>query len=802
MRAVKSLVPLVVALVSAAVAQPGGPPRFDIRLYSAVDSLSPGVDTELAVEIDVAKPWHIYHPILLQTGMPTTLEFTVPAGITLGTPQFPMPKLGSTGGIEYLELLGKSVVIVPVHVAKDAKSGPTNFAVDVRALACTELCIPVSGKATLATSITQAPGKPANADVFKAARERLTPSLASAKYIAGSTLAFSREALKAGESGEIALTLNVEPGYHVQDRNPGVEGLIPTRVFIESHDGLKIADDDKQVWPEPKVNSREGVGAAREQSGKVVIRIPVTLEDDKFPSGPVELRVLVQYQACNSAGQCFQPTMAEGLIRFTADTPNPPDTKRALFHVGEVTAEGGDQTARTGGDSSPATSRPSAGSSAATAVAGGAGGKTSLGFALLLAFLGGLMLNVMPCVLPVISIKILSFVQQSADDPKRVFRLGLAFAAGVMVWFWVFALLSSLGAVPLQYPNVVIGISSVLFVMALSLFGVFEIALPGATAGSLDAVASREGYGGAFFKGLLATLLGTACTAPLLAGAFFYAASQPLALSLLVFSFAGIGMSLPYVVLSANPAFLKFVPKPGKWMITFKQSMGFVLLATVVWLLYVLGRQLGVNGVVWTTSFFCFLGFSAWLMGKISPIWSTPARWGTWTAAVLLSIGGWAFSFLVMYVPEPRIAHAASGNVEAVVREVRERGWEKQIPWVPYRKGLAQELSAAGYTTYIDFTAIWCFNCQTNKNISLEIPATRALMKSLGVIPIEADYTNYDSDMEADIKKYSPAVPLNLIYPAGKPDAPLKMPTLFLPSDVETALRQAGPSTAVVASER
>lgn len=778
---------LLLALCATATGGQAGPaPRFDVRMYAAVESLAPGLETELAVELDVARPWHIYHPILLDTGMPTTLEFTVPAGVTLGTPRFPTPKLGSTGGIEYLELSGKHVVLIPLRVAGDASPGPAAIGVNVSALACTDLCVPVSAKATLQLPITGAAGKAANAAIFEAARARLPASLPVAAYLKGSSVSIARSTLKVGETSEIVVALDVQSGHHIQDRDPGVEGLIPTRVFIESRDGLTIADDAKQLWPEPKIIDRPAVGKTREHAGAIAIRIPVTLEDPKFPGGPVELRVLVQYQACNEAGQCFPPAMAEAVVRFTADTGNPPDARRALFRVGNAAADA------SGGATSPA------GGTAAR----GATSKTGFWLALLLGFFGGMLLNVMPCVLPVISIKILSFVQQSADDPRRVLRLGLAFSAGIMVWFWVFALISSLGGVPLQYPNVVIGISAVLLVMSLSLFGVFELALPGAAAGSLDAFASGEGYLGAFFKGLLATLLGTACTAPLLAEGYFYAASQPLAIALLVFSAAGVGMALPYLLLSANPALLRFLPKPGKWMITFKQSMGFVLLATVVWLLSVLGHQLGAGGVVWTVCFFCFLGLSAWLMGKISPVWSPGARWGTWIAALLISAGGWAFSYLVMYTPEARGAQGLRLDVDSVVRHVSERGWERGIPWVPYRKGLAQELAARGYTTYVDFTAVWCLNCKTNLGVSVDIESSRALMKELGVIPIEADFSNPDPEMESEIRAHAAGVPLNLIFPAGQPDQPIKVePNVFLPSDFHAALRRGGPSTPVPPAE-
>jgi thiol:disulfide interchange protein len=279
----------------------------------------------------------------------------------------------------------------------------------------------------------------------------------------------------------------------------------------------------------------------------------------------------------------------------------------------------------------------------------GAATRQNLALVLLAGFLGGLILNIMPCVLPVISIKVLSFVQQAGEDPGRVFRLGLAFCAGIMVWFWAFGFLSTQGSLPWQYPEVVIALSAILFVFSLNLFGVFELALPGSAAGQLDALASKEGYGGAFMKGLLATLLGTACTAPFLAGAMAYALTQPAWIVYLVFSAAGLGMAAPYLVLSAKPGWLKFIPKPGMWMVTFKQATGFVLLGTVIWLLWILADQLDGKGVVWTVAFLGFLGLASWMLGKAKHNWSTGSHASLWAASVAVVLLGAWFCYFVMY---------------------------------------------------------------------------------------------------------------------------------------------------------
>jgi thiol:disulfide interchange protein len=243
---------------------------------------------------------------------------------------------------------------------------------------------------------------------------------------------------------------------------------------------------------------------------------------------------------------------------------------------------------------------------------------------LLFAVIGGLILNIMPCVLPVLSIKVLGFVNQAGEDPKRVFRLGLVFAAGVYVSFLILASLvvgvqlagASVGwGFQLQEPRFLIVVSAVILAFALSLLGVFTIELPGAVGGSLSGAAGREGPAGAFFNGVLATVLATPCTAPLLGPALGFAFSQPPAMVFLFFVFIATGLALPYVLLAANPGWLRFVPKAGPWMERFKQSMSFLLFATVIWLLWVLGKQTGYEGVISALIFLLAVGIACWVLG-------------------------------------------------------------------------------------------------------------------------------------------------------------------------------------------
>lgn len=772
---------LLLIILPATLAQtPANPapdkPTFTATLHPAQTNLNPGGQTDLAITVTVQEDYHVYHPILTGPGVPTTVSFDLPPGLTVSELRFPIPYEGQDGEQTYLGLDTEFTILTTLHAAADIDPGPATIYVRVDGLACKELCIPVSATADLTLPINDAPPQPANAELFEDARLGVPAAPADANYLKDARLRINKDQLGVNQDAELVFTATVEDELHIQDRDPGNENLIPSRLYLEPVPGMRFGD---QQWPDPKVKKMPFFGTVREQAGKVEIRVPVTIIDTKFPAGPVTVRALFTYQACNDAGSCFPPEATLVRTQFVADTPN---TESALplsaFLPGEFEAE-----------------KPPA-----------ASGGGSLWLQMLFGFLGGLILNIMPCVFPVISIKIISFVKQAGEVRKRVLGLGLAFCAGIMVWFWVFAVLTGLGEIPWQYPSVIIGLSALLFVFALNLFGVFEIVLPGAAATSLDQAAAREGYLGAFMKGLLATLLGTACTAPFFAGAAAYAATQPAYISFLVFTAAGLGMSSPYLLLSAFPGWLRWLPKPGAWMVVFKQAMGFVLVGTVVWLLYILAHQVGGEGVVWTVALLGFLGVSAWLIGKIQFTWSDGARVVTWAAALVIGGVGWWFCFAYMYdlsAPQDAGGVKALPDVspvelaDTIERNLVAAEWGDGIPWQPYVPGVAAELSERGYTVYVDYTATWCVTCQTNKASSLEIGSTRELMQEMGVVPIKADWTNRNPRIREELLRWRRnSVPLNLIYPADQPESAGDLPAVLTPGIVQSALRSAGPSRA------
>jgi thiol:disulfide interchange protein DsbD len=783
MNVVELLVPVLALLL------PPAAPKFTAELRAADDTVPPGGKTELAITLTVEKGWHIYHPIILDTGAPTTVAFEAPPGVTFGELRFPTPELEEEGDAKFLSLTGRVVVLTTIEITKEAPPSPVKIQTLVHALVCKGLCVPVDATAVLTLKVGPQTAASANADFFKEAHDALPAPLAQAKYIEGSSVAVLRDIVGIDEENEVVLTIKVRKGHHIQDRDPGVEGLIPARLYIEPLDGLRF---DEQKWPAAHVREMEDFGKVREQSGEFKIRAPFTVIDSEFAGGPIALRVLFTYQCCTDAGTCYPPETADAVVQFRVHgaTEPPADARPRGTVFAAIFPPGG----------LPVAATPAPLGTSATRTQPDAGVLWNL----LLGFLGGLILNVMPCVFPVISIKIIGFVKQAGEDRGRIFRLGLAFCAGIMVWFWVFGILTARGQIPWQNPWVVISLASILFLFALNLFGVFEIVLPGTAASTLDAAAGREGYTGAFLKGLLATLMGTACTAPFFASAATYAATQGQVVALVVFSGAGLGMASPYVLLSAYPGWLRFLPKPGAWMVTFKQAMGFVLLGTAVWLLLIIARMLDARGVAWTTAFLTFLGLAAWLVGKIGLNWTTRSRVLAWAHALaIVALGIW-FCFFFMYdvqkAAQATPASEGKGIAEAhgpdeVLAAVAASDWNGHIPWQTWRPGLDEELARRGYTVYVDFTAGWCVTCLTNKATTLEIDSMRAKMKSLGVIPLEGDYTNPDPEIRSRLLAFGRnSVPLNQIFPAGLPANVITLPYVLTPGIVTESLDQAGPS--------
>lgn len=409
---------------------------------------------------------------------------------------------------------------------------------------------------------------------------------------------------------------------------------------------------------------------------------------------------------------------------------------------------------------------------------------------LLSAFIGGLILNIMPCVLPVIALKILGFVSEARSEPGQVRRLGFFYTLGVLASFLVLA-----GVVigfkaagreagwGMQFgsPIFIVCLTTLVMLVALNLFGVFEVTLGGRALDSASSVASRSGLAGAFFNGVLATTLATPCTAPFLAPALGFAFAQSAPIILLAFLTVGLGLSAPYLLLSCQPAWLKFLPKPGAWMEKFKIAMGFPMLATVVWLFNIAASSYGKN-VLWLGVFLVLTAFAAWIFGEF--VQRGRAHKMAAGLITLLVLGG-AYAFALEKELDWRGPMTGGGAGD---RKESADG----IDWQPWSPEAVAAARAAGKPVLVDFTADWCLTCQVNKQTSLEASAVREKIKALQAVALVGDYTHFPAAITGELRRYNRAgVPLVLVFPA-KADAPaMVLPSILTPGAVLAALDQA-----------
>ena len=410
---------------------------------------------------------------------------------------------------------------------------------------------------------------------------------------------------------------------------------------------------------------------------------------------------------------------------------------------------------------------------------------------LLYAFIGGLILNVMPCVLPVISLKILGFVNQSKESPGRVRLLGMLYGAGVVVSFLVLAgvvigvksagVLASWG-MQMSNPQFVVLLTVLIMLVALNLFGLFEVTL-GSVGAAADSVATREGVGGAFFNGVLATVLATPCTAPFLAPALGFAFTQTAAVIVLMFVTVALGLAFPYVALSWNPKLLRFLPKPGPWMEKFKVAMGFPMLATGVWLFTVSIEYYG-GRVLWFGIFLTVIAMAAWVFGEFFQR-GTGRRGLALGIAGALTLGGVVFGLegqMQWRTPTAPLA-AKAGVVQDFPGGIR---WHR---WSPEAVAKARE---AGQPVLVDFTAKWCATCIWNKKTSIDIESVGAVMADKNFKAFRADYTRRPDYITEELRDRGRAgVPLVLVFPADKTREPEMLPELLTADTVLNALNGA-----------
>jgi suppressor for copper-sensitivity B len=563
-------------------------------------------------------------------------------------------------------------------------------------------------------------------------------------------LAADRTAYEPGATARIAALVAIEPGWHVNAHRPSFDYLIPTELTLGVPPG----------WPAPEVAYPEPVMRTfafdehplAVYEGRVTILATLRVPESAA-AGRYVLHGQLRYQACDDSS-CLPPVTTE-LPLDIAVGPGGGAAAAAVF--------GG----AAGATTSPAAPPAAATSAGATTTAprGGPAGDAApnLPWILTLALLGGLILNAMPCVLPVLSLKVFGLVQSAGLGRREVVVGALATAAGILASFTGLAVAaagakaagSAVGwGVQFQRPGFVAFLAVVVVLFSLNLWGLFEIHLPWRLANALGA-GRREGVAGHFVSGLFATLMATPCSAPFLGTAMGFALAQEAGVILAVFAAVGVGMALPYLVLAVAPRAAALLPRPGAWMETLKLVMGFLLAGAGVWLLYVLSAQVSPERLAAIELALLALALFVWLRSRAAP---GPALRRAAAAGIAAAVAG----TLALAATAGGVAQAAPrANGGSPVGGGR-------IAWQPFDRDRAEALAASGTLVFVDVTADWCFTCKANERLVLETAETVRLFADHGVVAMKADWTNRDDSIAAflaDHGRYS--IPFYLLYRPG-----------------------------------
>ena len=400
-----------------------------------------------------------------------------------------------------------------------------------------------------------------------------------------------------------------------------------------------------------------------------------------------------------------------------------------------------------------------------------------------LAFLGGLLLNLMPCVFPVLFLKGLALCQSGSEERHRLRTHGFAYAAGILFSFWILvgALLglraagASLGwGFQFQSPVFLALMAGLLFFLGLSLAGQFEIGLSLTSAGG--SLATKQGYAGSFFTGVLAVIVATPCTAPFMGAAIGYALAQPAVVTFCVFTAIALGLALPYVVLTLQPAWTRLLPKPGAWMEILRQAISVPIFGTVIWLAWVLAQAYGAAVLAALLVCLLLLAIAGWFLGR----WPAQ-RWATViAAAILLCVIG-----ISVYAP---------GKL-AAAPEVQTTGQPAQQQWEPWSQDSVSKYQAQGRPVFVDFTASWCLSCQVNERVALSQPSVKQALQSANVALLKADWTRHDEAItEALAALDRSGVPAYALYMPGQSE-PQMLPEVLTPGIVLDAVGKLSPAT-------
>ncbi len=696
--------------------------KTKVRLLLSHQTAKPGETVMVGVEFKMQPRWHIYWRNPGESGIPPKIEWALPKGVTVGEIQWPIPEKVLFDTFRTYEYHGAAVLLVPFQIAADAAPGALELSAKISWLECEAEGSCVPGKTELTATLTIGGNSEPSADatLIESAKGKLPMKSeigfghAEAKWAGPAT----------GDSRALIIDWHMsgKGGSDLQDFFPYESNTHEIAAATET-----ISHDNDRARLRKLVKKSEGNGWPKEIRGIAVL--------NKHGSG-----VLV------------------GAIEFTLPVaPGAADPSTA---------------APPGRSKPPAPTDASAKVSQPLTVV--ATEPESLVKMLWFAFVGGLILNIMPCVFPVIALKILGFVNQSKEAPQRVFKLGLIYALGVIFSLAALAGLVIVGKLgswgeQMQSPQFSVALTTLVMLVALNLFGVFEVTLGGGAMGTASTLASKEGAAGAFFNGVFTVILATPCSAPFLVSAVGFAFAQPPMIILLTFLMIGVGLAFPYVLLSWHPGWLRFLPRPGAWMEKFKIAMGFPMLATTIWLFSFTWKRFGEDGSLWLGLFLVVVALAFWVWGEFVQRGSKRKGFAMAISLLLLGTG-------YLYALEGEL------HWRSPVKKVRTDGVIQSSPegiaWQPWSPEAVVKARAEGHPVLVDFTADWCVTCKNNKRAAIEIPATRAKLKEINAVAFIADFTDQDPAILVELKNFKhSAVPMLLLYPKDPTKPPAVLPT-------------------------
>ena len=698
------LTPVLLAVPRLAAADAGpsvSTTNVTARLVSDVRSIAPGQSFSVALVLDIRDGWHTYWRNPGDSGQATKIVWALPAGFTAGDIEWPTPHRFELPPLVNYGYAKEAVHLVTITAPSDLPAGRrVDFDAKVSWLVCADLCIPETAQLhlTLPSSASAAAG--ASLDT-----EHASLFTDARKELPGTAPATTAEV----RGDRIVLTLGKDWG--------GTLAQIQSLAFFPYDDGVI-------EYAAPQTVTR-GTGA---------LELAIKLGYQPPTAGPVR-GLLLATEADGSSTRAVPLEIAASFSPGASIRAVPASAATTQQFLPSVKAGG---------------------TAAVPAVAA-----TSVPLALLLAVLGGLVLNLMPCVFPVLSIKAIGLVEQAKKHPTAVRIKGLMFAAGVICSMLTLALvLLALRAggeqigwgFQLQSPLFVTLMAYLLLGVGLNLSGVFEVG--GGLAGLGDSLTQGDGYAASFFTGVLTTLVATPCTAPFMATAVGAALTEAPLVALSIFATLGFGLALPYLLLSFAPVLRRALPKPGAWMDTLKQVFAFPMYASAAWLLWVLAQQTAVLGLGAALAGSVLIGFAAWAYQKAKVGGPKSRAAGVVTAVCALGLA------VLLPVQSARVSAPAAAATGA-------RAAAEADGWQPYDASRLATLTAAGKPVLVNFTASWCLTCLVNERNAFGDSAVDQVFREKGVTLMKGDWTNRDPQITKALSSFGRAgVPLYVVYNA------------------------------------